>query len=367
MTSRDILQKFHFGIPTQPHNVIDITDPEKDLDDEQKFLLMTSLAEAGIINIKAVVANLEPPVQRALLAKGTFNSLGHNEIPVGIGTDCFKGGQNPKHETEVSYLAETSEVIDGYQLLVSTLETAEDNSIILMLNSGLTDAAQLLRLHTNLFVQKIANVTIMGGFKAATPTTPLLQDGLLIPDDAANNSFDPEAADYLYKNLQRLSVPMTVIMRSACYAAQFDIHLYDKFAATNHNVGRALKKRQKDSLQQLWQAALSPEGSPVRGKLPMSRDRKWFTDVFCDKQDPGIGLEDEIWPFVGKYNQYDPMAVIAALPELREHFFESIKVVVGDAIHLVIGLSPQTTGIKNKESLVSFMTQMELAVLQATH
>lgn len=37
MTSRDILQKFHFGIPTQPHNVIDITDPGKDLDDEQKI------------------------------------------------------------------------------------------------------------------------------------------------------------------------------------------------------------------------------------------------------------------------------------------------------------------------------------------
>lgn len=327
--SWDILQKFGFKIPAKPHNIIDITDPGKDLDDEQKFVLMSALANAGFINIRAVVANLEPPLERARLAKGTFNSLGHIAVPVGVGTDCFKGGQNLKHETLVSYLAEASEVTDGNRLLVSTLKQAENKSVTLMLNSGLTDAAELLRGNTELFIQKIANVVIMGGVRASTPTKPLLINGLLVPDDAANNAFDPAAASYLYQTLQEFSIPMIILMRSACYAAQFNIHLYDDFAATGHQVGYGLKSRQKDSLQQLWLAALSPEGSPIRGKLPMSRNREWFVNVFCNKQDPGIGPETEIWPFVDKYNQYDPMTVVAALPELREYFFNPIRVVVG--------------------------------------
>ena len=41
---------------------------------------------------------------------------------------------------------------------------------------------------------------------------------LLIPDDAANNAFDKNAARSFYGALQRHGVPMVVVSRSAAYA-----------------------------------------------------------------------------------------------------------------------------------------------------
>ncbi len=354
-------------MPASPYRIIDITDPGKDLDDEHKFVLCAGLARAGFIDISAVIACLEPARARARLAKGTFKELGFSHVPVGVGSDCFVGGDTSHHETDVSYLAHENEVAhDGYKLLVDTLLAAPDRSLILILNAGLTDAARLVREEKELFVRKIANVTIMGGVKSVNATTPFIAHGFLVPDDAANNAFDMLAAEFLYRELQVLGVPMTVVMRSACYAAQFPIRLYDQFAATGSLVGQALKDRQRKSIQQLWQAALSAAGSSVRGALPLSRDRAWFIQVFCGGVDPGVGYDDEIWPFVGTYNQYDSLAVIAAVPELRDHFFDPLTVEINGTTHRVIGLSSEMTAVKNKEDLIDFVAQMELAALKGT-
>lgn len=361
---RSLLQKFGIAVPAAPYRVIDITDPGKDLDDEQKFVLLAALQRAGMVDVVAVVANLEPPLLRARLAKGTFRALGYPHIPVGVGSDCFKGGQNLKHETDVPYLADTSAVAAyGGRLLVQKLREAADRSIILLLNSGLTDAATLVREEPKLVTQKLAGVTIMGGVQTLDAMTPRRVDGLLVPDDAVNNALDAEASEFLYRRLQELGIPMTVIMRSACYAAQFPIRLYDEFAATGHPVGMGLQSRQQHSIQQLWQAALAPEGSPVRGKLPMGRNRAQFVTVFCGGRDPGIGADDAIWPFVDSYNQYDPMAVVAAIPELRDRFFECTEVEVRGTMHRMIGCTAEANGVKDKDALIAFMSQMELAAL----
>ncbi len=356
---------FTIPLPKIPYPIIDITDPGKDLDDEQKFVLLAGLQRVGIANIAAIVANLEPPLERARLAKGTFNALRLNTIPVGVGTDCFKGGHNPQHETDVPYLASMAEVHpDGHRLLTDTLRASNDASVIFALNSGLTDAADLVKREPELVKQKVRNVTIMGGVQHDGLGNPLIVDGFLIPDDAANNAFDRPAAEYLYHALQELGIPLTIVMRSACYHAQFPIHLYDRFAETGHPVGICLKKRQKSSIQQLWQAALAPADSPVRGKLPLSRNRAWFVQVFCNGTDPSIGYDDEIWPYVGTYNQYDPMAIIAAIPELRDRFFSSITVEVKGATHHIIGLTPQLHGIVDKVGLVAFMSELEISALK---
>ena len=49
----------------------------------------------------------------------------------------------------------------------------------------------------------------MGGVQ--TPIT----NALLVPDDAANNAFDPKAAAYFYRRLQELDVPMVIVSRAA--------------------------------------------------------------------------------------------------------------------------------------------------------
>ena len=57
------------------------------------------------------------------------------------------------------------------------------------------------------------------------------------------------------------------------------------------------------------------------------------------------------------------MTIIAALPELRNRFFEPIEVVVDDILHRIIGLTPQTHGIKNKTDIITFMSEIEIAAL----
>ena len=99
------------------------------------------------------------------------------------------------------------------------------------------------------------------------------------------------------------------------------------------------------------------EGSPERGKLPMSRDRKWFVDVFCGGTDPVMIINNEsfplepdqsVWGFVGNYNQYDPLNIIAAVPDLRDKFYDPVIHNVRGVDHRVIGLNKTKTGVKDR-------------------
>ena len=208
------------------------------------------------------------------LAKGTLNCLKLSEIPVGVGTDCFKGGENLKHETDAEYargiifskdvfatesIRPDKFVVGGQELLFATLANVEDQSITLILNSGLTDAATLFITHKHTFLRKIKSVAIMGGVKDVAWQGP---DGVeyLQPDDAANNAFDWPSALYLYQALQEAKVPMTVFMRWAPYASQFPFTLYDRFVATGNPIGGNLLSRQKPAMNALWKACQSPRG-----------------------------------------------------------------------------------------------------------
>ena len=358
----------------EPINIIDITDPGKDLDDEQKFLLLAGLQHVGLVNLLGVVANLEPAPQRAKLAKGTLRLLGMDDVPVGIGTDCFRGGENLKYEGDVDYAKDVKpeELQHGYTLLVRLLESAADKSAVICCNSGLTDVAQLLIMEPDLVKAKVKEVVIMGGVKATCSETMRIDTvtgpdkvQYMIPDDAANNAFDWPAALYLYQSLQEHNIAMCVFMRWASYVCQFPFSLYDRFAATGNPIGASLLSRQKPAINQLWRAANAPADSPVRGRLPMSRTRQWFVEVFCKNVDPGIGPDDEVWPHVGDYRQYDPMAVAAAVPAIRAKYFEPIPVKVKDTVHHVIGPSSQTPGIKDGNELRELMTRFELTALNA--
>lgn len=360
-------------------NIIDITDPGKDLDDEQKFLLLAGLQRAGLVNVMGVVANLDPPKDRAKLAKGTFKMLNMPDVPVGVGSDCFKGGQNLKHETDVFYATgvKEDELEHGMDLLLRLLDTADDKSVTICCNSGLTDMARLCMMWPDLVIQKVKEVVIMGGVQAvqepsavgAPPTLATVAGPdkvrYLVPDDAANNAFDWPAAVYLYQWLQENNVPMVVFMRWAPYACQFPFSVYDQFAETSNPIGANLLDRQKPSINQLWAAANAPEGSPVRGKLPMSRNRQWFVDVFCKGKDPGIGGEDEVWPFVGDYNQYDPMAVAAAVPAIRDMFFDTVEIKVKGTTHLVIGPTKEWHCVKEANGLRDLIVGLEVDALNA--
>merc|ERR1711988_1848243 len=71
----------------KPAPFVFITDPGQDQDDEIAMVLSKTLSDIGLVEVKCVVANLKPEVNRAKLAKGTLNVLNMGHVPVGIGTD----------------------------------------------------------------------------------------------------------------------------------------------------------------------------------------------------------------------------------------------------------------------------------------
>lgn len=149
-----------------------ISDAGKDQDDELMFLLMAGLVRQGVVNPLAVVANLAPARERARLIKGQLKLTGL-PVPVGVGTDCGVPNQFHDHEFEhVPYLAPPEELMDGNFFLVSALCAAEGKNLTLLLVSGLTDAASVLRAQEDLFLRKVKQVVIMGGVHPVLRSNP---------------------------------------------------------------------------------------------------------------------------------------------------------------------------------------------------
>lgn len=337
-------------------NIVIIGDFGKDLDDEHALVVAAGLQKAGYIKLLAVIGNLAPAEGRAAIAKGTLNNLGMSNVPVGVGLSVFEGIEYP-YEDKVPYI-DFDGLFNGSELMVEILTDAENKSITLVLQSGLSDASKLLREHEDLFVEKIKSVVIMGGVQNHCSNISLTGK-FLQPDDANNVTYNWSDGVWLYARLQELHVPMVIITRNAAYGCQIPFVIYDDMEKTGNPVGVCLKGRQQPSLEHLWKAACAPENADIRGTLPPRCNREWFIDTFCDGNDPGQSVES-IWSYTGCFNLYDPINLIAAIPEIRDKFFNWETVNVMGTSHIVIGVSPDNNGIKDEAGLREFMISMEV-------
>lgn len=363
-----------------------VGDFGKDLDDEDTVLFLTGeqrhrrqtqleffstpgSRKQDLFELKAVIANLAPPVKRAQLAKGTLKLLGQPHVPVGIGTDCKNSPNGHDHEfAKVTYMADVSELEDGRELLIRTLESAEDASITLVLISGMTDIAVILREHADLFKAKVESVAIMGGVEVEKETNKVVidKDGYMIPDSAANNKFDMDSAIYTYRTIQELGIKMVILTRAAAYACKVPRSFYDELAATGHPVGIKLRDSQQGSIESLWQRACLPDDDEGRAKLPNRCNKEWFCNTFCGGHGKDRTGADSIWDLIQSFNLYDPMTLIAAVPELRERFYEPTVVKVGETEHLVIGVCDAVPGVKDADALARYMLDRCLLSLNAS-
>jgi inosine-uridine nucleoside N-ribohydrolase len=345
-----------------------ITDPGRDQDDEDVLVALNRFIRLEILNVIGVVANLAPSIQRARLAKGSLNQLGQTTIPVGIGTSCNqKDDDGLEYQFAVSYLAETREVTDGKELILKTLREAKPKSIVLLLISGLTDAAAVLREHMHLFSQTVRRVCIMGGVMVKDDQPVLDASGRLMPDMTAQNlAFDKESAEFLYRQLQDLGIPITTVTRHASVAAKVPRSMYDEMAATGHPIGLRLLNAQKQAIEELWRRACLPAGDAKRVGLPDRCDKVWFTNTFCGGQGAERKPEDSIWDLIKTFNLYDPATLVAAIPNLREHFFAPFVVEVHGVEHLVIGVSAKCHNVVNGPDLATFMKEMLVESLNSS-
>lgn len=339
-----------------------INDVAHDPDDEHALILASWLHKLGHIEILTSVVNLEPAIFRAQIAKGMFNAF-EIKIPVGVGEPVYLG-QNFPEEGLVPYLArDVWSLENGQETMTKVLLSAPESSVTLVLMSGMTDAAKLLREKESLFKEKVRCVVVMGGVKVEDGKFAL-ENGFMIPNNANNNAFDMPAALFLYQRLQEAGIPMVIVTREAAYAAKIPFSTYDRFEATESPIGISLSSRHKQFMQQMWEAACSPDGSKVRKSLPPDRDRGWFNKVFCGDEIPTeVTSADPVWKYVKNFSLYDPITVVAAVPELRVRMFDPSIVKVCGTDHMVIGVSSQNHGVSNTSALVDFMIDSELMML----
>lgn len=341
-------------------NIIMYGDFGMDLDDEFAAVMLKHLINTQNVNVLAVIANLCPAIERAAIIKGTLNELGLENIPVGVGTEVVPLKQY-KYEKDIPY-ATRAGLLNGKELAVNALQKAEDNSVTLVLNSGLTDVTELLTEHQELFTRKVKSVSIMGGVQTLNDEVHLT--GHYIQPDSANNiTFDWPSGVWLFAKLQDLGIPMTIVTRNAAYAAQVKFSIYDKMEETGNPIGKCLKSRQEPALEKLWIAAnAAPDDLKVRGTLPPDRDRQWFLDVFCGGKDPGE--VESIWPYTAAFNLYDPMNLLFSIDSIVNEFANVTKVNVKGTEHKVIGVSSKNHGIKNIDNMISLMESMILNSLK---
>ena len=146
-------------------------------------------------------------------------------------------------------------------LLLATLEEAAPKSLTFVLISSLRDVSDVLESHAQLFVDKVASVSIMGGLQpdADAPFG-------WAPDSSVNNLFDRAAAAAVHAFCFEHRIPMTVVSRHA--VPMLEMQLARSFAErTNCEVLRYLADAQFLGLEGLWQKL-------CEGKLPPRCDKQ---------------------------------------------------------------------------------------------
>ena len=322
--------------------VIVISDLGEDPDDEFNLIVAAGLARRGLIKIRAVVANLVPSLERALLGKGMLKVLGFGDVPVGVGSNC--GGESfvPYNSCfdDVPYLADPSEVRSGLEVLTEALENCDDGQATLLLISSLTDATELLKRRQRLFVRKVKHVVIMAGVRQRNSRPWLTRRGFLVPDSAANNNFDPPAARYLLSRLQELSVPLTILSRHAVYPCAVPRGIYDQLLKSGNPIGAKLHRSHVTYFNGLWGLCHLPHGHEDRSHLPERINATWFRDRFLEGKGSDRRPDEPIVDLVTRVNLYDPMALLACVPELCARYYAPLEFTVRGATQRIIGAGP---------------------------
>ena len=357
--------------PTGPNAIrfIVTMDPGQDLDDEMLLVLMGALTQRHQLACKGVVTCLAPADVRAKLASGTLRSLGLSWVPVAAGTDGGAMGDQAAVDQvkQLAYLGDETassarslafallgEERAGFALMHTALSEAKRKSIVLVVVASLKDSAELLRDAEALFVEKVKQVVIQGGVDPFEPG--VAPDGVYLePDSAHNNEFDAESSKFFYRRCQELGVPLVVISRFAAYGCKVPRTIYDEMAATGGQIGRHLQSVQRGSIERLWRRACAAEADPARLGLPSRCDKPWFCATFCGGDGNDRDGSESIWDCVKTFNMYDPLALVAAVPDLLIKFFDASEISVNGTTHKVIGVDKEHSGVKEGSGLQEWL------------
>jgi inosine-uridine nucleoside N-ribohydrolase len=329
--------------PQRPAPLFLFTDPNKDPDDLSVLVVMKYLQEHRFMDLRCALTTLgdrDVRTARAKFVRSVLDQLGLKDASVGVGVDYDFEVRDPAGVVDVkatqgrekdhrvfvkTALPRPDAVVEmkGLALIKRELERVPDQSAVLLVNAGMADLAALLRDAPDLVKQKAGKVVIMGGIEPRVD-----ERGFVIADTRAyNNSTHQPSADFVYRHVQELGVPLVVVTKEAAYRAAAPRSFYDGIAATGNPVGIHLRDQQFQSLKHLWEGI-------QQGDLPPALTPAWFFGTFTDV-DPHspegraalaaakahAGDFDGIWKQVSKFNLYDPLALLAATPGAADLLF----------------------------------------------
>ena len=340
--------------------VVVFTDIGRDVDDELALVLLSALKRKHILNPVAVITTLSPERERAHLARGSLDALGMPDVPIGIGS---RGGVAEGVEPLDMYGADYSRSSpcifeSGMELVQRALESVPPKSAVVLCIASMTDVADFMKEHEDLFISKVKEVVVMGGVVSTE------SGDTLVPDSAYNNNCDISSARFVYKRCQELGTPTATLSRWAAYGCPIPPSLLDEISKTEHMVATNIRSVSKLSIDQLWNKVILHPTDPRREKLPNRCDVSWFCRTFMSKGEISSSWTASVWTLVKKLNMYDPLAVLLCVPAYRNTHFEGKTKVVNGVSHIVVGTSERDTGIRNRLSLYTEYSLLFLYAFQ---
>ena len=130
-----------------------ICEPGNGVDCETSLVLLKALRDLGHVEPLGVIANSWPSSERARLARGTLDTLGMRDVPVGVGSEgtatatarVDRSWDSAESYSTPSFSERGETIVTGQRLLRTVFQEARPASITLLCTSSLKDAAIFLR------------------------------------------------------------------------------------------------------------------------------------------------------------------------------------------------------------------------------
>lgn len=349
-----------------------IADPGPDPDDTKVVIAAAMLHKRRVLRVEALVCNGgQQQLERTALARTILQHIGMaSAIRVGVGEPVAKEPYQPKpHEYAIPGYGRALKELKssptryyGRTLILQVLREAQEHSLTVQCQTGMTDLALVIEAEPELFKRKVCLCSIMGGLRFDG------QRQQWEPDTAANNMFDLEAAKRVYSFCLEHQVPMHVVSRNAVPSIRMS--LAEEFADDHRDnvVMRYLYDAQKLGLVGLW-------GAVCAKTLPPRCSKEWYFTTFCGvskvewegkrgQQLERLGAATDIAPMLqGTVKPYDVVAFMSLLPDARRIFdFDRAAKRVNGTVHHFFLTTEQTVPLQQVEDFLSSIYSGAVAV-----
>ena len=187
------------------------------------------------------------PRERCALARTVVRTFGlEDQIKLAVGHEGV-AVETEGYEFAMPGWRESMQVTErtSCEVSVELLQEALPRSLIIHIQTGFTDVAQLIQAQPELFEQKVLWLSIMGGLRKDA-------DNQWVPDEAQNNTLDMSAASEVYSFCFRKCIPLNVINRDAVPTIPLDL-LTEVYSTRPDNwMLRYLYSAQSTGLAALW-------------------------------------------------------------------------------------------------------------------